>query len=450
MKAIEDLQRFLDSLPGVDKSISWLDYAKLVRYATNQYQPEYYSKPQFAFEVRMIVNNLKMSLGEELLRRFVDNDFTKTSILLRTHIINSKDFLETKEKITNYLDEHFPGKFSYGVTGLSMAIAHSSHELTTGQVQSLGIALALIFIIMVLLFMSFKVGLIAILPNLFPIVLIFGLMGWLGIELSMITSLIASIAIGIAVDDTIHYLTRYNMEFKKDWDKRGAMERTVLNVGRPIIFTSICITAGFSVLMLSSFQPTAVFGKLMIVTMACALLADLFLLPSLMLHVELVTIWDLLLIKLGHDPQERIPLFKGMSRGQVRYIMLAGFLETYPEGEVIFRQNDPSDSMYAIVSGEVKVVDHSGSKEIYIDKLEQGDVVGEMGFIRSQPRSATVVANVDTELLKINKRMLKRLQLLYPPTAQKFFMNLLAILCNRLEATTRRFIMEEDVKLGAP
>jgi signal transduction histidine kinase len=119
-------------------------------------------------------------------------------------------------------------------------------------------------------------------------------MGWLGIRLSMVTGLIASIAIGLAVDDTIHYLYRYNLEFKKDLDKDRALRDTIKTVGKPIIFTTITISIGFFILIFSHFKPTAIFGLLMVITMLAALVGDLIILPTLMLHVELVTAWDLL------------------------------------------------------------------------------------------------------------------------------------------------------------
>jgi hypothetical protein len=147
---------------------------------------------------------------------------------------------------------------------------------------------------MFLMFLSAKVGLIAILPNCFPIIMNFGLMGWLGIKLSMVTSLIASVAIGLAVDDTIHYLYRYNREFKKDLDKDRALRATIQQVGKPIVFTTLTISIGFFILIFSSFKPTAVFGLLMVITMFSALAGDLIILPALMRHVELVTAWDLM------------------------------------------------------------------------------------------------------------------------------------------------------------
>ena len=186
--------------------------------------------------------------------------------------------------------------------------------------------------------MSSKVGLIAIVPNLFPIVVVFGIMGWLGIELSMVTSLIASIAIGLAVDDTIHYLVRYNREFKNNLDDKLALRETIKHVGRPIVFTTLTIGIGFAILTLSSFKPTAIFGVMMVITMLSALVGDLILLPSLMLHVELVTLWDLLRLKIGSDPHLGIPIFGGLSRTQVHYILMAGALEGIRGREVSVSQ----------------------------------------------------------------------------------------------------------------
>ena len=441
IKLVEDIQAHLNTLERVDKSISWVDYIKLIRYANNSCETEYYSLPQFPFEVSMGVNYLSMMLGQDLLKRFANDDFTEINILLRTHICSSKDFLETEERIQSYLETVLPRGTKVEVTGLSVAIAHSARALTLSQIEGLCTSLGLIFLVMALLLYSFKGGLVAILPNLFPIALLFGIMGWFEIKLSLVTSLIATIAIGIAVDDAVHYLTVYNQEYKKDCDKILAMERTMLTVGKPITYTSVCIVAGFSILMLSDFQPTAVFGLLMVLTMLGDMIGNLLILPIMTLHIELLTLWDLITIRLGEDPQNRIPLFKGMSRWQVRHVLWAGFFENFRAEKTIFNKNDPADSMYAIVSGSARVVvDNSAGKEKVIAELKQGDIFGEMGFIRSRPRSATVIASEDTELLRINHPMIHRLQRLFPLTSQKFFFNLVCILCDRLEAITRRFV----------
>ena len=291
---IEQIQDFLNTLDGVDKTVSLVDFLKLVNYATGQYQKTSYALPEEPFEVRMLINSYKTMLGQEMFNRFMDPDMKQANILLRTHIAGSRDFLALKQKISDFLKEHFGEEFDAHVTGFGIVISQSSHLLTEGLVKSLTLTLILIIAAMSLLFLSAKVGFLAIIPNLFPIVISFGLMGWLGIELSVATSLIASIAIGLAVDDTIHYLVRYNHEFKKDLDKDRALRDTIYGVGRPIIFTTLAISLGFSVLIFSHFKPTAVFGLLMVATMVASLGGALLILPSVMLHVELVTAWDLL------------------------------------------------------------------------------------------------------------------------------------------------------------
>ena len=453
LQDMASIQRSLDILEGVDKSVSFSDYLKLVNYATNQYGEKFYALPEEDFEVRMLVNSFKTILGQDMLVRFMDPAFSKANILLRTHISSSRDFLATKDKIENILHKALPKHFTFDVTGFGIVISQSSHLLSQGQIRSLGLTLVLVFAIMFLLFMSYKVGLIGIAPNCFPIIVNFGLMGWLGVSLSTATSLIASIAIGLAVDDTIHYLVRYNREFKRDLDKKRALRDTVLAVGKPIIFTTLTISLGFAILMFSNFKPTAVFGLMMVITMFSALVADLILLPSLMLHVELVTLWDLLSLKLGKAPQEGIPLFEGLSRTQVHYILIAGTLRRFEGSEVLFRKGEVSDSMYAIISGELEVVnlldetvsDVTSSAKQLITRLKPGDVVGEMGMIRSCKRSATVITSGPVELLQINDRMIKRLQWLYPPTAQRFFFNLMAMLCNRLENLTESYLGSSSV-----
>ena len=449
LEEIVRVQEFLSSLHGVDKTISFCDYLKLVNYATNQYRDELYSLPEEGFEVRMLINSFKTMLGQDMLGRFMNENFSGTNIVLRTHISSSNDFLNTEKQIETYLAKNLPAEFSFQVTGIGVVISHSSQLITDGQVKSLALTLVLVFAIMFLLFMSVKVGIIGILPNCFPIIVGFGFMGWLGIPLSMATSLIAGVAIGLAVDDTIHYLVHYNREFKKDLNKERALQNTVRHMGKPIIFTTLTISLGFSVLLFSSFKPTAVFGLLMVITMVSALVADLILLPSLMLHVELVTIWDLIRVKLGKDPQEGIPLFKGLSRTQVHYILMAGNLKTHEAGSAVMTKGEISDSMYAIISGKLEVVGSAGQEPNgtnrptrVIATLMAGDVVGEMGMIRSCERSATVVAATRTELLQINERMIKRLQWLYPPTAHRFFFNLMGILCDRLQNLTECYLEE--------
>jgi predicted RND superfamily exporter protein len=162
---IARFQAFLEKLPGVDKTISFADYLKLVNYALNKFEQQHYVLPQEGFEVRMAINNYTTMLGEDMLARFMSPDFSKTNILLLTHISSSKDFLQVRDEIRAHVKQHFSKDLVWDVTGLGMAISASSELLTAGQVKSLSITMVLVFGIMFALFLSIKVGLIAVVPN---------------------------------------------------------------------------------------------------------------------------------------------------------------------------------------------------------------------------------------------------------------------------------------------
>jgi len=445
---IAKLQEYLETLPGVDKTVSFADYLKLVRYASNQFEAVQYALPTEGWELRMAINNYKSMLGDDMFSRFMTPNLSRANILLLTHLSSSSDFLKTRERIMAHVRENFSKNVTWDVTGFGVVISASSHLLTSGQIKSLSITMVLVFGIMFVLFLSSKVVVNDAATNLFPIVTIFGIMGWFDIELSMVTGLIASIAIGLAVDDTIHYLVRYNNEFRKELNTEHALRETLRRVGRPIIFTTLTISAGFSILVFSGFVPTAVFGVMMVITMFSALVGDMILLPSLMMHVELVTLWDLVRLKMGMEPRRGIPLFQGMSRAQVHYICMAGSLRQLEAGQILFQKGEESDSMYAVISGEMDVVDHavgdhSGEMpgfQKHLTTLKPGDVVGEMGLLRGALRSATVLAKTPGELLHINLKMIQRMQWLFPSTAHKFFFNLMTILCDRLETVSHNLL----------
>ncbi|ACL03972.1 Putative uncharacterized membrane protein [Desulfatibacillum aliphaticivorans] len=358
---MEDIQNHLALFEGVDKSITYTDFLKLVNYASNDFDPIHYALPMESWQIRTLTNTYKSMLGQDMYSRFMDPNMSKANIMLRTHVSSSREFFQLKESIEKYLEAHYAGDLNYKVTGLGMVISESSYILTSSQVKSLSITMLVIFGIMLLLFLSGKVGFAAIATNLFPIILCFGFMGWVGIKLSVVTSLIASIAIGLAVDDTIHYLVRYNREFKRDLDKDRAMRDTLRSVGPPIIYTTITISLGFSILLFSHFQPTSVFGLLMVITMIAALIGDLVFLPAIMLHIELVTAWDLMSL---------IPSLGGISpavahelRQPLNAVKLGSeYLQTMLEKD----QNIPREELVEVIDQIDSQINRASS---YIDRL---------------------------------------------------------------------------------
>ena len=171
----------------------------------------------------------------------------------------------------------------YSFTGMLVLYNNMLQSLFQSQILTLGVVLIGIMLMFLMLFRSLPIALVAIVPNLLSSATVLGLMGWLSIPLDMMTITIAAIAIGIAVDNTIHYIHRFKVEFPKDRNYRAAMYRCHGSIGRAMYYTSLTITLGFSILVASNFLPTIYFGLLTGFAMIVALVGDLAVLPALLL-----------------------------------------------------------------------------------------------------------------------------------------------------------------------
>jgi len=289
-------------------------------------------------------------------------------------------------------------------------------------------------VLMSLLFLSVRAGILSLVPNVVPIIILFGLMGACGISLNISTSMIAVIAIGIAIDDTIHYLTEFNAQIRRTGEQRSAVLLVGQTVGRPIVFTSIALFLGFLIVCLSNFKPIQHFGFLAGVTMLVALLADLLLLPALVMSTTIITLWDLLYVKLGPQPHKEIPLFQGLRPFQAKLVVLMARLSSAERGDHVTRRGEMKAELYVLLSGVVEV--RRKDDEPVIRTMARGDVIGEMGLVRARPRSADVIVRDRTEYLVLDGGFLERIQRRYPRIAAKVFLNLTKILSDRLETTT--------------
>ena len=175
-----------------------------------------------------------------------------------------------------------PQSEEFKLTGMLILYNNMLNSLFDSQIRTLGAVVLVLFLMFLILFRSLKVALIAITVNIIPVGVIFGVMGWLAIPLDMMTITIAAISIGIAVDNTIHYIHRYKVEFAQTQDYVASMYNSHKSIGTAMYYTSITIMIGFSVLMLSEFVPTIYFGLLTLVAMFMAIVADLMLLPTLL------------------------------------------------------------------------------------------------------------------------------------------------------------------------
>ena len=188
---------------------------------------------------------------------------------------------------------------------------------------------------------------------------------------------------------------------------------------------------------LSDFVPIRDFGSLSAATMLAALVTNVVLLPALLAQTRIVTLWDLLFVKLGKDPHKTVRLFHGLRRAQARIAVLLGRLQNVPAGEAAVRQGELGEEMYVIINGRADVVVQGpDGRRRLVHQLQRGDVFGEMGLVRRQQRTADIVAVEDLELLAVDQRFLERLQRRYPRIAATVFLNLTRILSDYVERTT--------------
>jgi predicted RND superfamily exporter protein len=217
------------------------------------------------------------------LQRWLDTETHTLRLSARVRAMSSDQFLELAEHVEQQAGQmHLPVE----VTGSTYLLAQMSRSLVQTQIRSLLLAALLILGVIALFLGTWQLGLIAAIPNVLPPLMIFGLMGWCGIALSTATTMIASVALGLIVDNTIHLLYRYRHEKKTAQTTSRALIQTVHHTGRAVIFTAIILTLGFWAGVIGSFKPTIYFSFLTGLTMIFALLADLLLLPATLLAWE--------------------------------------------------------------------------------------------------------------------------------------------------------------------
>ncbi|MBW1735704.1 MAG: MMPL family transporter [Deltaproteobacteria bacterium] len=279
LKLIESIQEYLKKLEAVDSVVSLVDFLKDMNESFHAENHAYYKIP----ETKNMVSQYLLLYDSEDIEDVINSSFDHARIAMRISEHSSaaqKRLIRQIEQFIQTLDH--PG-IEIRVTGRARQDVNTIDALVRGQVQSLSLAAAIILVVMMLVLRSFSIGLLSVIPNLFPIVLNFGIMGALSIPLDTGTSLIAAVALGIAVDDTIHFLSEYKLRRSEGFSVGDSVWHVILNKGRPIISTSVILCIGFGVLMLSSFSPTMNFGILCSIIMITAAVGDILVLPSVIL-----------------------------------------------------------------------------------------------------------------------------------------------------------------------
>jgi len=273
---VEKIHDYLEALPHIGKVLSIATTLKVVRDLSGDKVPDDYDLALY-----------RKLFPEEPKKTFLDPylspDANQIRINMRIEETDPKlNRTELIEKIRRFLvDDMKISEDRIHFTGMTVLYNNMLQSLYRSQILTLGMVFVAILFMFFILFRRFYLSLLAMVPNIFSALVVLGLMGWLSIPLDMMTITIASITIGIAVDDTIHYIHRFQSEFASDPKYVDGVLRCHGSIGRAIYYTSITITVGFSILTLSNFIPTIYFGLLTGLAMIIALLGDLILLPLL-------------------------------------------------------------------------------------------------------------------------------------------------------------------------
>jgi predicted RND superfamily exporter protein len=289
LKRMDRFQEEIADLPELSKPVSLVNLVKYIKQAFYNGDPDYYQLPS-SQEKNFILPYLKNSVGKtHLLQSYTDS--LQRYLRITTYM---KDIETNKmEQVENYLSlkehKYFPDKkYDVLMTGQAKLYLKGTHYLIDNLIISLGLAILLIFVFIAWMFGgSLKMAFISLIPNLLPLLITAGLMGFLGIPLKPSTILIFSIAFGISVDDTIHYLAKLRHELRLHKGKvKRSVYKALKETGISMFYTSVVLFFGFSTFLLSSYGGTKALGGLISLTLLMAMFSNLLLLPALVIFMD--------------------------------------------------------------------------------------------------------------------------------------------------------------------
>ena len=288
LKRMDQLEEVILETPELSKPISVVSLVKYSKQAYYNGNPKYYQLPT-SQESSFIFSYAKNSTSNtDLLTNFVDSTGQYARITTFMKDIGTDRMERIEDDLQSRIDKVFPeDKYQVTITGKALVFQKGTKYLVKNLALSLSLAIILIALLMAYMFRSFRMIVVSLVPNIFPLVITAGLMGYLGVPIKPSTILVFSIAFGISVDDTIHFLAKYRQELQANhWKIRKSVYGALRETGISMFYTSIVLFFGFSVFTVSSFGGTVALGALVSATLLFAMLSNLLLLPSLLLSLE--------------------------------------------------------------------------------------------------------------------------------------------------------------------
>ena len=290
LKRMEELEQAIDEIPELSKPISVVNLVKYSKQAYYNGNPDYYELPtsQEQSFILSYAKNATKNSKENLMKSYVDptGQFARITTFMRDE--NGDAIPKIEAEIRKEADKIFPSdRYNVTITGKALVFQKGTGYLLDNLLSSLIFAFFLTALLIGFMFRSFKMILVSIIPNLLPLLLTAGIMGFFNIPLKPSTILVFGIAFGLSVDDTVRFLAQYREELKKNnWKIRKSVYATFTDAGLSMFYTSIVLFFGFSVFMLSSFGGTIALGGLISLTLLFGMLSNLMLLPALVLTLN--------------------------------------------------------------------------------------------------------------------------------------------------------------------
>jgi len=289
LKRMNTLEELIIETPELSRPISVVSLVKYSKQAFYNGNPKYYQLPTKQEEAFILPYAKNSTSGEgNLLNNFVDSTGQYARITTFMKDIGTDKMERIEENLISKINKVFPKeKYNVSITGKALVFQKGTKYLVNNLALSLSLAILLISLFMAYMFRSFRMIIVSLIPNLLPLVVTAGLMGYLGVPIKPSTILVFSIAFGISVDDTIHFLAKYRQELiANNWRIKKSVFAALRETGVSMFYTSVVLFFGFSVFTISSFGGTVALGALVSVTLLFAMLSNLLLLPSLLLSLE--------------------------------------------------------------------------------------------------------------------------------------------------------------------
>ncbi|WP_047418902.1 RND family transporter [Cellulophaga sp. Hel_I_12] len=288
LKKIDELSQVVHEIPELSRPVSVVDLVKYSKQAFYNGIPKYYQLPTSQENTFIMDVARKSADNGNLLKSFVDSTGQTARITTFMKDVKTDRMEAIEAKLQENISKIFPSdRFNVYMTGSALIFLKGTKYLVNNLILSLALAIGLIALFMAYLFRSFRMIIISLIPNLLPLVITAGLMGYVGVPIKPSTILVFSIAFGISVDDTIHFLAKYRQELTANqWRIKKSVYAALRETGVSMFYTSIVLFFGFSVFAISSFGGTVALGTLVSATLLFAMLSNLILLPSLLLSLE--------------------------------------------------------------------------------------------------------------------------------------------------------------------